>query len=369
MRSEDHVLHDLARVRLVDAPASSRERVRRILGTEPTVPDGDADIVVRWVERLTTDGPLRWIGRDRSAFDDCSFYLVEGAANGGRHLARLPLDRAGQPGLEIVCESGIVRPPGLIELLNLRMLATGVLPIHGSAFRWRGIGVVAAGWSKGGKTEALLAFAADGADVVADEWSYAASDGSIVGFAEPVRVERVHAEQLRSGDRLPVAARRRFQLGRIGAVAVGVLRRAGSPGRRLANVVAPTVDRAQSVTMAPSALFGDRYVARGTLDHVVALFTTDLGAPQARPSSPDRIADRMVFAHVHHRRDLVARYHELRFAFPDRRSELLERVEDVERELLHAALDGIPCTELLLPHPPTLDAVRAALAPRLLAAS
>jgi hypothetical protein len=366
---EDHVLRDLARIRLVDAPAAATARVGRILGTTPSAPDGDADIVVRWVDRVRTEGTVRWIGRDRSAADDGSFYVVERGPDGARLLARLPLDRAGEPGLEIECDAGLVRPPALIELLNLRLLARGIVPIHGSAFRWRDRGVLAAGWSKGGKTEALLAFVADGADVIADEWTYALPDGRIVGVAEPVRIEQRQAEELGAAVQLPAAAGRRFRLARLAALVAGLLRRAGGPGRKVAEVLASPVERARSVTAPPGTLFGDRYLGWGTLDHAVALFVTDRAAAVARPTTPERIADRMVFAHVHHRRDLVARYHELRFAFPDRRSELLERVEERERELLHAALVGVPCTELQLPSPPTLASVHEALAPQLEVAS
>jgi hypothetical protein len=51
----------------------------------------------------------------------------------------------------------------LISILNLTMLAKGFLPMHASAFTYKNTGVVATGWAKGGKTETLFAFMANGA--------------------------------------------------------------------------------------------------------------------------------------------------------------------------------------------------------------
>jgi len=49
--------------------------------------------------------------------------------------------------------------PHLLAVINLTALAKGVLPLHASAFTYRGLGVLATGWAKGGKTETLLEFA------------------------------------------------------------------------------------------------------------------------------------------------------------------------------------------------------------------
>ena len=68
---------------------------------------------------------------------------------------QLPLERAGDR-CEIVCERGLSAVPHLVAIVNLTALAHGVLPLHASAFSWNGTGILATGWAKGGKTEALL---------------------------------------------------------------------------------------------------------------------------------------------------------------------------------------------------------------------
>ena len=60
-----------------------------------------------------------------------------------------------------------------------------------------GVGVVTTGWSKGGKTEAVLAFVARGARFVGDEWVYVEHDGATVhGIPEPLRLWDWHLRQL-----------------------------------------------------------------------------------------------------------------------------------------------------------------------------
>ena len=108
-----------------------------------------------------------------------------------------------------MCERGVAAVPLLIPILNMTLLARGVLPLHASAFVHEGTGVVATGWSKGGKTEALLAFASRGAEYVGDEWVYVASDGARVhGIPEPIRIWRWQLRQLPEYERMIKPAER-----------------------------------------------------------------------------------------------------------------------------------------------------------------
>lgn len=66
--------------------------------------------------------------------------------------------------------------PLLIALVNATALSKGVLPLHASAVTFEGTGPLVAGWSKGGKTEALLSFMRRGALYVGDEWVYLSAD-------------------------------------------------------------------------------------------------------------------------------------------------------------------------------------------------
>ena len=363
---EDHSIHDLVRIRLVGAPASASSRLSHVLGTTPAVPTGDADMTITYLDPVRGGSTLRFLGRGRSAFDDERFYVVE-PTPGGPALLSLPFEQVGHD-LHLTCERGASRLSPLVPLVNLTMLAKGIVPIHGSAFTWRGAGVVAAGWSKGGKTETLLAFMADGAAAIADEWTYVSPDRSIAGAAEPIRLEQSHLAGS-EGLRVAVPRRARARLRALGAVATAhrgaFVGRRRLPGAKIANALMPAVTARQGITVSPQQLFGDRYAGRGRLEHLVLLMTAEIDRPQIRSIDASEVVDRMVFAHLHHRLDLVARYYESRFAFPDRRCELLDAIERTERELLHHALTGIPCAEVRVPYPPTIAELHRVVASHL----
>jgi hypothetical protein len=80
---------------------------------------------------------------------------------------QIPMDQIGLQ-CEIVCERGLSAVPLLIPIINLTALHKGCLPLHAAGFVYNDVGALIAGWSKGGKTEALLAFMAQGARYVGD---------------------------------------------------------------------------------------------------------------------------------------------------------------------------------------------------------
>src|SRR5919107_3546463 len=191
----DYDIHGLVGVRVLDASAADAAVVDRQLGGLRGLLDRDPDVVVRFVDRLEVKGPLRLLGVGDAAFDDDAFLLLR-----SRHKApvrvRIDVARIGR-GCEIVAERGVPAIPLLPAIVNLSALANGALPLHASAFLHRDTGVVATGWSKGGKTESLLAFARHGARYVGDEWVYVAADGERVhGLPEPIRVWGWQARQL-----------------------------------------------------------------------------------------------------------------------------------------------------------------------------
>ena len=174
----DFDLHRLAAIRLVGATPGDAAAVAQQLGPLQAVVDREPDLVIRFVDGLERSSRVRYIGLDDAGFTDDAFLVLRSKH---KSPARVKIDfsQLGGP-TEIVCERGVAAVPLLIPILNMTLLARGVLPLHASAFVHEGTGVVATGWSKGGKTEALLAFLSRCAVYVGDEWVYIASDGARV---------------------------------------------------------------------------------------------------------------------------------------------------------------------------------------------
>ena len=361
----EYDLHGLVGIRLVDASPADAVAVDRQLGPIRATLEREPDITIRFVDRLALTGPVRRLGLDEAGFTDDAFLVLRGKH---KSRARVQID-FGQIGerCEIVCESGLVAVPLLIPILNLTALGRGALPLHASAFEWEGTGVLTTGWSKGGKTEALLAFMAQGARYIGDEWVYLSGDGGRMGgIPEPIRVWDwhldalpVYRERVRAGDRARLGLLHAAQ-----ALARGVSHApgAGLPPARLLGRMRPLLARAAHVDLHPKRLFNRELGSlSGDLHKIFFVGTHESPDIALRRLDPAEIARRMVFSLQYERLPFMSWYLTYRFAFPDRRCELLEHAEELQRERLTRILEGHEAFALDHPYPVSLTALFEAM--------
>jgi hypothetical protein len=354
----DYDIHGLVRVRLVDASHHEANAVRRQLGPLQATVAGEADLTIRFVDTMPLRSRLRLIGKDEAGFTDEGF-LVLRSKHKAKARVQLPLADIGAP-CEIVCERGLPAVPFLIPILNLSILAKGALPLHASAFDVGGTGVVTTGWSKGGKTEALLAFMSHGARYIGDEWVYVSGDGArMYGIPEPIRVWDWHLQYLAAyRDRLGGGSRARLRSLALAAALPGAVPtggRNGSAGRLLTRVSA-AVEAQRHVDIAPEDLFGARLgTMAGQFDRLFLMVAADAPRTTAEVVDPGLVADRMAFSLQHERLEFMACYHRFRYAFPDAPNKFVEECHDVERALLHRVFAGKPAFVVEHPTPLPLD--------------
>jgi hypothetical protein len=363
----DFDLHGLVRIRLVGGGPREVAAVTRQLGPIQAPVEGKADLTIRFVDEIATRGRVRVVGLDQGGFTDDAFLILR-SKHKSRARVQVPLDRIGDA-CEILCERGVNAVPQLIPIVNLTVLAKGALPLHASAFVWEGTGIAACGWSKGGKTETLLAFMRKGARYVGDEWVYVTGDGRwLHGIPEPVRLWDWHLRQLPEY-RKHVRPRDRVKLGAIGAadrVHRGLPRSARRrlPGMHGFDRVMTLLEGQRHVDPAPERLFGrDRWVERAAFDRLVFLQNAEIDRVTVEPVDPLEVAERMTFSHVHHRLGFLDYYWQFRFAFPDRANPLIDDIERVERELLQRVFEGKRAYRVEHPHPVPIPSLFDAIAP------
>jgi hypothetical protein len=353
----DYDVHGLVGVRLVDATEREVAAVDRQLGPvkTPAPLTREPDIVVRFVDRVEGDKPVRLLGAAEAGFTEDAFLVLR-----SKHKARarvlFDLERVGQPGFEIVCDRGIPAVPLLTATINLTVLGKGeALPLHGAAFTYNGSGVVVTGWSKGGKTESVLAFTARGATFVGDEWVYLTADGTRVhGLPEPMRLWDWQLRQL------PEVRRR---IGADDRRRLAALRLASkTAGRRTPPRVANLLAKQQHADVAPEALFGDLSPS-GSFDRLFFASSWERPDTEVRPIDPLEVADRMAFSLRYERAPLQSHYEMFRFAFPGRANPLLEEAPDREQELLRKVLAGKPSFMVDHPYPVDLAQLFEAMSP------
>jgi len=368
----DYDLGGVVRLRLLDAGGRERAAVGRQLGPLESPGDGRApDVVVRFVDRLELHGDLRYVGLDDAGFTDEEFLILRGKHK-SRVRARVPVERIGAT-CEIECERGLAAVPMLVPILNATMLARGHLPLHAAAFVHRGRGVIATGWSKGGKTETLLAFLGRGARYVADEWLYLAPDGArMFGIPEPIRVWGWHVDSLPEL-RARLTAGERARLSLLGLVAGGMQRvtdhgrRHGSAATRTLNRASALLESQRCLDVAPERLFAGLDAVRAGGEPVrpeCLLFVVSHERPDIviEPVEAAQVAARMRFSLAEEDQRLRSLYHRFRFAFPGRANPHLEAADERRAALLASALGALPAFEVRHPYPVSLPALYAAVA-------
>jgi hypothetical protein len=324
------------------------------LGAQPASAGGRADLTIE-VGPLPP-GPRRLFGTGEYAATDDDFLLLRGSGKRPVEVA-VPFDQLGNhPTLR--CSPDSAPLPLLVPILNATALGRRSLPMHAAAFDLDGLGVLVTGWSRSGKTETLLAFGAHGARYVGDEWVYLHEDGVLTGLQEPMRVWTWHLSELDGA--VPLRLRTRATLSLLDRLADGgpeLDRMLPSGARRLRHLLSEQ----RNVRLPPRQLLP--VAERAHLDVVVLTESHDEEAITVGAVAPSLVAQRLATMLPVERAPLLSAYHAYRYAFPDRRSELLDTAEERERELLTERFAGVPALLVRHPYPFRFDAMAEALTP------
>lgn len=367
VRSTSHVVdydvHGLVGIRLIDPSPRDVAAVSRQIGDLQGVLAHEPDITISFVGEVEVAGVLSWIEPREVGFTDEGFFLFA-PGSGLKPAARMALDAVGGS-FELVSRSGLAAVPLLRSLIDLSMLAKGVVALHASAFTYHGTGVLVAGWARGGKTTSLLAFTAHDAAFIGDDRVYLGAEGNrLYGLGEPIALRAWHLAEL-PGYRAVVGRRARSRL-RLASALASLADWAGAPHRTqgvrgFASRVASAADDA-SIAIPSQQLFS-RCPLSGKLDKAFLAIAHESADVRVERVAPEYVAERLVFSLRAERLRLLARYLAFRFAFPDKPSTLIERADELERELLLDALAKIETYTLYHPSPAPVQALREAMAP------
>ena len=371
MRTEtsDFDLHGIVGIRLLNATPGDIAAVNRQLGPINKPLTRTPDIVIRFVDRLSFSSPVRYLGLDDAGFTDDAFLVFR-----GKHQARIrvqiPFDQIGNSQCEIVCESGVPAVPLLLPILNLTAISKGVLPLHASALIYDGKGILLTGWAKGGKTETLLAFAANGAEYVGDEWVYLSSDGQhMYGIPEPIRVWYWHLQEMPHYK----AMVSRWDLVRLRALNLFVnslewlelssLGRRSAISRHLRRFIA-LVKRQLYVQLPPEKLFG-RKASKIAVSPEKVFFLASHADPDLniRRIDSEEIAGRMVFSLQEERMEFMSYYLKYRFAFPECTNSVIDQAEEIQRRMLFKILAGKEAYAVYHPYPFSISSLFEVIRP------
>ena len=350
-------LHGIVGIRLTNATPSDVAAVKRQLGPIQTPLSRTPDIVIYFVDKISSTSPVRYLGLDDVGFTDDAFFVFR-----GKHQARvrvqIPFQQIGNQQCEIVCESGLPAVPLLIAILNLTALSKGALPLHASAFNYNGKGILTTGWSKGGKTEMLLTYAANGAEYIGDEWVYLSSDGQhMYGIPEPIRVWNWHLKEL-SYYKAKVSSSDLARLRVLNTVikTLDLFEKSkvtrGSSLFKLSRRVNALLRKQIHVDLPPEKLFGKIVgTTNGNPDKVFFVATHDEPEIIVQPIDSHEIVQRMVFSLQEERSEFLSYYQKFRFAFPEFSNPFIDQIEETQRRILTNVLAGKEAYAVYHPYP------------------
>jgi hypothetical protein len=351
----DFDLHGLAGIRVVGATPAEARAVERVVGPFRRTLERPADITVRFVDDLPLAG-ARLVGVDDAAFDERAFYVLAGPRH-ARVAVRLPVENIGGR-CEIVCRRGAPGLPYLREILNLTVLANGGTPVHAAAFELRGEGTLVTGWSRGGKTEILLAAMAAGARYVGDDWVYVDAAGNrLHGTLEPITLWDRDVRDLAVASR--VIRRRKRAAMRAVQATTDLARRTDRGGARR---VAALLERRGSVRVPPDALFGSgACLLESSFDRLLLGVSHAAGRFDVMAADPLDVARRMAPCLIYEHREVLALRHKFQFAFPDAASPVLDDLEHRLTQGLLRSFGGKEAHVIAHPYPAPVPVLRASL--------
>jgi len=344
----DFDIHGLVGVRLVAPSPANVTAVSAQIGPPSSRLLRRPDIVVRYVDRLST-GTLHYVDLGKTASSKAGFIVFPEGDGEGK--VSIPFEQIGSD-CEIFCERRVGWIPLLISIINLTALKKHrCVPIHASAFVHKGTGVLVTGWVKSGKSEALLAFSQHGATYVGGEWVLLSCDGNTMyGLPGTFRMWEWQRRQLSHLQNMGGNGGTFRFIRFLDAVQRAMPKGLASFGPlKLLREGMPALRRQLNFRVEPKAIFGDR------CGHLTG--PTDIGMVHSdervliEPAEPATVADQLASAMEFELTSLMSHYRAFKFAFPGMRNEFLEKVHDVLHGALRQALAAKEIYTLYHPYP------------------
>jgi hypothetical protein len=354
----DYDIHGIVGVRLLNATAGDIDAVTNQLGRPHGHLNRDPDIVISFKEELPTPS-MKYLGLNSAGFTDDGFYVLSSSRANAK--ARIPFEKIGGK-CEVLCESGLRSIPWLFAIINLTFLNKGYIPLHASAFVYKGVGVLVTGWTKGGKTEALLSFANHGAQYVGDEWVILSSDGEkMFGISVPICLWEWQFEHIPTLlPKIGIEKKALFTCIHFLDLVQRTFGRGRFKNRFPFTILAealPTFRHQLNIRVSPENFFGNRLRDVATVDKLFLAMSHSESSISVEPCDPMEIAARMTNSNEYEQMPFLEYYKAFKFAFPGLENELLERIGALQHSLLCRALEGKDAYKVRHPYPVSLEAL------------
>ncbi len=348
----DYDIHGLVGIRLINPTPNDTAAVDRQLGQMRSSLTREPDIIIRFETHLPLPD-LKYLGL-HSGFNEDGYYILRSSKAAAK--VKIPFNEIGEH-CEIVCESGLRSVPLLIAILNLTLLKKDCVPLHASAFVYDDSGILVTGWSKGGKTEAMLSFTHNGAEYIGDEWVILTADGEkMYGLPEPVTIWNWHLEYLPEVRKKVSANKARIFKGvrlldKMHQLTQKSFLKNSFVAKMLKEAI-PAFKRQMHINIPPHKLFNKTANQMSAKpEKVFFIMSHESSDIEVELFDSQEIVRRMISSLEYEQTPIKEHYLAYKFAFPGEKNTLIEQASDLQFEILSQALAGKDAYFVRHPYP------------------
>jgi len=328
-------------IRLVNPSEKNINSVSRLVGVNPSEIKGEPDITITFTDEIHSEN-LTYAGLD-AGFDKNNFYIFK--QNKKHSKVIIPFDKIGNS-CKIICEKDIDDIPLLNYIIYLSFLSKRWIAVHSSSFVYNGEGILVMGWTKGGKTETLLSFLNNGAQFVSDEWTIISENGkSLHGLPVTICIWEWYFDDVKNI--LPKIKLQKKIIFRFIHIIQNIYKLAlklNLHKSELLKILQRVVERSEknlNIRVLPKNLVNVR-IAENTaaLNKIILSVSSQISEMTVKKISVQEVIERMIHSNREEYNNLFVYYNAFRFAFPDRKNELLEKFDEIHRKIFNYCFTG-----------------------------
>lgn len=217
------------------------------------------------------------------------------------------------------------------------------------------------GWSKGGKTEALLSFIKNGAKFVGDETVLISPDGKkMFGIPVPVSIWEWQFSEIQ--ELMPPLSMQKKILFK-GVHLIDRVHRVSSKSIiknnsfvKIMGDALPALKRQLNIRIGPEVIFnGMVHWGRANLNRIIIIMSHNNDEITLNKCGTVEIANRMITSSLYELESFHNYYSKFKFAFPGIRNDFLENIDEFYNELLPSVIKGIHSYKVLHPYPVSFE--------------
>jgi hypothetical protein len=181
-------IHDIAKVEIKNAPEAVENYFNWFLSPFIVSQTGKADLVIEMVDYIDIPNSASYISTG-AIYDDSDIYYFD---RYGHKFSTIFSDLDYGKACRVIAEKDVT-PDSIYNniifpFIRYRVSSLGVALVHASAVELDGMGILFPAWARTGKTNILMHFLGNGGNYLGDDFVLINQEGSIFSYPKPINL-------------------------------------------------------------------------------------------------------------------------------------------------------------------------------------